>query len=250
MRVLLIEDSVFYQKIFQDFFDKHKIEHLICEHGMYALEALETDIFDVVFLDLKLPDIHGKDLYLEIIETQDTTVIPITGYQNEMSKFDDFLNEFEKYILKPFGEEEIISSLGLEEGVTQETNLKSKTTSSEKSRKDLMDFCSTVGPNLSRQLFDTFIVTLNTKVPALSSLYKQGHFFEIENTVHQLKSNCRYFGFYDFADICESIEHQMVSDPTNMAEGHLDTLLDMSEGIHETLEWARSELSQLQGYAA
>jgi HPt (histidine-containing phosphotransfer) domain-containing protein len=113
-----------------------------------------------------------------------------------------------------------------------------------------MDFCSTVGPKLSRKLFDTFIISLNTKVPALNSLYKQGHFYEIENTVHQLKSNCRYFGFYEFADICETIEHQMISDPKNMAQGQIDILLDMTGGILETLKWAQGELSQLQQRSA
>jgi len=246
MRVLIIEDSVFYQNVFENFFKKNNIEHLICEHGSYALEALSTEIFDIVFLDLKLPDYNGKDLYLEIIETQDITVIPITGYEKEFMESHEFFSSFDDYIIKPFDDDEILACLDQNALLSKDTQLTTVENTSKQSRTDLIDFCNTVGTKLSNQLFDEFIRTVNTKIPVLPSLYKQGHYFEIENTVHQLKANCRYFGFYEFADVCELIERQIVIDPSKLIQERLDSLLDMTNDMHQTIDWARAELQKMK----
>jgi|GEM_PF-4170174 len=245
MRVLVIEDSVFYQNIYQKFCEKYDLECVICEHGTYALEALSTDIFDIVFLDLKLPDCNGKDIYFEICELQDTKVVPVTGYEKEIHEGVDFFSMFKDYIFKPFDERELLQALNIsvDEEARKET-FKAKRSNNISSKADLMDFCHTVGFKLSNKLFDEFLKSLNIKVPSLPSLYRQGHYFEVENTVHQLKANCRYFGFYGFADICERIERQISTDPHLYVQDQLDHLINLSGDLRQSINWARNELRQ------
>ncbi len=240
MKVLLVEDSVFYQKIFINVFEKNNIDHEICEHGCYALEALAESEFDYIFLDLKLPDMNGSEIYTEYLQNSDSIIIPITGYQEELA---ESLALFDQYLLKPFGEEEILACIG-DLGEPNNTQVqKSDVHAVIEGRRFLLNFCQTMGYTLSNQLLDNFTETLNTEIPMLHRLYSQGHLYQVENTVHQVKSNARYFGFKQFADICESIETTIISGPNPTIPNQINTLLDMTGDLHETIKWAKTKLS-------
>lgn len=76
--------------------------------GSEALRLLKTDPFDLLLLDLKLPDMAGLDVLREIKDLGlNTSVIIITGYASVESAVEAMKLGASDYVKKPFGTQEI-----------------------------------------------------------------------------------------------------------------------------------------------
>lgn len=77
--------------------------------GRVALEkAKETD-FDVVILDIKLPDILGDEVARELKKLdEDTRIVLITGYPSFKDCIDALDIGIEEILLKPIGTTELL----------------------------------------------------------------------------------------------------------------------------------------------
>jgi DNA-binding NtrC family response regulator len=92
------------------------LEHAECntrsaENGKKALQVMEQYPFDVVLLDLRMPDQDGMDL-LKIIKNRwpSSEVIVITGYPSiESAKQAVRLGAFD-YLTKPVGPDEVVKA--------------------------------------------------------------------------------------------------------------------------------------------
>jgi len=76
--------------------------------GNTALEATETDKFDLLILDSNVPGITGIELIKELRKYNDTTpIIMITAYQDTTHLKNAFTNGCNDYIKKPFELDEL-----------------------------------------------------------------------------------------------------------------------------------------------
>ena len=67
-RILIIEDEADISNIIKNVMGLAQIECAIASNGKQALELLAKHQFDALILDLTLPDVHGVDLYHQIIK--------------------------------------------------------------------------------------------------------------------------------------------------------------------------------------
>jgi PAS domain S-box-containing protein len=59
LRVLLVEDEAFNRLYFQTLMEKLGLDYTIAEGGYAAIEASKTKQFDVIFMDLHMPELSG-----------------------------------------------------------------------------------------------------------------------------------------------------------------------------------------------
>mgnify|MGYP001574580833 FL=1 len=89
------------------------------QNGIQGLKMIEEERFDLVFTDLKMPDIDGMEV-LRIIKQRwpETGVIIITGYQTVDSAVKAIKLGAYDYIEKPFTPDGIINAVNraLEDG--------------------------------------------------------------------------------------------------------------------------------------
>jgi len=80
----------------------------LAERGRQGLASLESEPFDVVLVDLKLPDIGGMDILRRAPEAfPDVPIIVITGYSSVRSAVEAIkLGAFD-YLAKPFSPDEL-----------------------------------------------------------------------------------------------------------------------------------------------
>ena len=79
--------------------------------GEEGLKKYRENCYDIIFLDLGLPDIHGLEILEEIKSSNpDIPVVIVTAYGKSGSKATMRLNA-DKYIDKPFDEEDIIKAI-------------------------------------------------------------------------------------------------------------------------------------------
>jgi two-component system chemotaxis sensor kinase CheA len=67
-RVLLVEDTAFFQKLIADYLRSDGFEVTVAAHGQQAIELLETGGFDVIVSDIEMPVMDGMRLARAIRE--------------------------------------------------------------------------------------------------------------------------------------------------------------------------------------
>lgn len=79
--VLVVDDDPALQTLFKQFLKKAGFGRIVVGTGAEALSYAEKQRFDLVFLDLKLPDLPGDELYAKLkAQYPDLPIVIITGY--------------------------------------------------------------------------------------------------------------------------------------------------------------------------
>lgn len=82
-KILIIDDEISIRESLFQYFTKEGYEVDLAPDGKTAKELFSKYEYDVAFLDLKLPDIHGLDLLKELMENvMETQIIVISAYGN------------------------------------------------------------------------------------------------------------------------------------------------------------------------
>ncbi len=79
--VLILDDDKAMQEFFLRFLKKYGFSRVICGTAKEALAALRKQSFQMFFLDLKLPDMDGDEVFRETKAIDpDLPIVVITGY--------------------------------------------------------------------------------------------------------------------------------------------------------------------------
>ena len=82
-RILVVDDDTSILRGFRLFFEKAGYIVETAETGKEALIHLKSAKFDLCLVDVKLPDMDGTELLLEMKENPETVKIVITGFSSE-----------------------------------------------------------------------------------------------------------------------------------------------------------------------
>ena len=103
INILIIDDDFPICKSISRIMEKKGYIPYIASTLKEGLEFIKSKLFDVIFLDVKLPDGDGLDYIKEIRETSpNTEVVIITGYEIENGPKVAFAHGAYDYIVKPF----------------------------------------------------------------------------------------------------------------------------------------------------
>ncbi len=80
--VLIVEDDAFIRDITTIKFSEHTYEVVACASAEAALEAIDARAFDVVLLDLDLPDMSGLELLTAIRAHKNGISIKVIVFSN------------------------------------------------------------------------------------------------------------------------------------------------------------------------
>ena len=106
MRILLVEDDLVSITFSTSLLRKLGHEVIVAENGRECLIVLENGLFDIVLMDINMPDMNGEEALRGIRRNEQEThlhqkVIALTAYSLHGDK-DKFLEEgFDGYVSKP-----------------------------------------------------------------------------------------------------------------------------------------------------
>jgi PAS domain S-box-containing protein len=116
LHILLAEDNPVNQLVALRLLEKHGHTVVVAANGKKALEALENEGFDLILMDVQMPELSGLEATLTIREKEKTTGkhIPIVAMTAHAMKGDEerFLaSGMDSYLTKPLRTETLLSLL-------------------------------------------------------------------------------------------------------------------------------------------
>lgn len=108
-KILIVEDDLSIAELEKDYLELEGFEVKICNNGVDGLNALKTNVFDLLILDVMLPKIDGLTILRSIQEDKDIPVLLVSAKKEDIDKIKGLSLGADDYITKPFNPSELVA---------------------------------------------------------------------------------------------------------------------------------------------
>jgi len=110
-RILVIDDDVNILRVFRRILEKEGYIVETVETGKEALKKIHKEKFNVCLVDVRLPDMDGIELLLDIAETPETIKIIVTGFSSEEVEKKAAHYGADLFLVKPVKAEDLLAAV-------------------------------------------------------------------------------------------------------------------------------------------
>ncbi|HPE75449.1 MAG TPA: response regulator [Draconibacterium sp.] len=118
MKILLVEDNLMNQKVVMFNLKKLDCEITAVSNGKEAIETFKSNKYDIVLMDIMLPEKNGYEITIEIREFEKinevknpVTIIALTANTYENDKEKCLSVGMNDYLSKPFSAQQLINTI-------------------------------------------------------------------------------------------------------------------------------------------
>lgn len=108
-RILIIEDDESIAKLQKDYLEIAGFEVDICLTGLEGLNALRQNTYNLLILDVMLPEMDGYDILRSMQDSKDIPVLMVSAKKEEIDKIRGLSLGADDYITKPFSPGELVA---------------------------------------------------------------------------------------------------------------------------------------------
>ncbi|MFT8321298.1 MAG: response regulator transcription factor [Bacillus sp. (in: firmicutes)] len=110
-RILIIEDEKNLARFIELELVYEGYEASVCSDGRTGLNKAMTESWDVILLDLMLPELNGIEVCRRIRQVKETPILMITARDSVLDKVSGLDSGADDYLVKPFAIEELLARL-------------------------------------------------------------------------------------------------------------------------------------------
>jgi CheY-like chemotaxis protein len=243
LRILLAEDNAVNQKVALAILDRLGYRADVAWNGLEALEALERQPYDVVLMDVQMPELDGLDASRRICERWPPEVRPRIIAMTANAMLEDreacFAAGMDDYVAKP------IRPDALAEALRQVRRLAGVVDASSAARLHLeagaLDSLRELGgDDFLTEVIDEFLVDAPKLLTTLRGALDQDDADELRRAAHTLKSNGATLGAGDFSELCRTLEERAKNRKLTGATDLIDGIENEYCRLQEALAALRS----------
>lgn len=108
-KILIIEDEDAIADLEKDYLELSGFEVEIEANGLMGLERSLKDEYDLIILDLMLPDMDGFEICKKIREKKNTPIIMVSAKKDDIDKIRGLGLGADDYMTKPFSPSELVA---------------------------------------------------------------------------------------------------------------------------------------------
>jgi PAS domain S-box-containing protein len=212
LRILLAEDNPMNQKVALLLLERMGYRADVASNGLEALEALERQPYDVVLMDVQMPELDGLDTTRRICERWAADARPriIAMTANAMLEDRDACFEagMDDYIAKPIRPDELAEALRRVRPLPETREARSADGGARLEAPSLESLRGLGGDDLVAQVIDAFLADAPNVLATLRLSLEQGDADDLRRAAHTLKSNAATIGGTAFSELCHELEHR------------------------------------------
>lgn len=231
VRVLLCEDNLLNQRLAQNVLARFGFDVMVAENGKQALQLLRQETFDVVLMDLQMPEMDGyaathairHDLHLDL------PIIAMTAHLFPKEKERCLQMGMNDYIPKPFKQEELYQKICFV--------LQNKFSHFSINLTYLQEL-SGGDADFEQEIIDTFLDEMPRQMELLQAAFDDNDTDAMAKIAHKMKTSCAIVGIPKLTHLVFSIEKST----TNALAA--ETLRDSIDTIKRILDSCYQQLRQ------
>jgi two-component system, OmpR family, response regulator RegX3 len=110
-KILIIEDEISFSEALSFLLEKEGYATRIAETGKEGLDAFKSDTYDLILLDLMIPEISGIDVCRTIRTSSNVPIIMLTAKDSEIDKVVGLELGADDYVTKPYSSRELVARI-------------------------------------------------------------------------------------------------------------------------------------------
>lgn len=110
-KILIVEDESSFSEAISFLLGKEGFETDVAENGRAALELFKASAYDLVLLDLMIPEVSGIDVCRAIRTTSMVPIIMLTAKDSEVDKVVGLELGADDYVTKPYSSRELVARI-------------------------------------------------------------------------------------------------------------------------------------------
>ncbi len=111
-KLLIVDDDIHLRKLVLTYAELAGYQCEESENGQKAIEKINSIQFDIIILDVMMPEFDGFETLVEIRKESQVPVIMLTSRSEEYDKLLGFHLGADDYVLKPFSPKELMARIG------------------------------------------------------------------------------------------------------------------------------------------
>ena len=107
-KLLVVDDEKMIRELIKKYaiFEGHEVTE--AEDGMAAIEKCKNEIFDLIIMDVMMPELDGFSACKEIRKFTDTPIVMLSARGEEYDRIHGFEIGVDDYVVKPFSPKELM----------------------------------------------------------------------------------------------------------------------------------------------
>jgi two-component system response regulator RegX3 len=110
-KILIVEDETSFSEAISFLLGKEGFETDVAENGRVALELFKSHAYDLILLDLMIPEVSGIDVCRAIRTTSMVPIIMLTAKDSEVDKVVGLELGADDYVTKPYSSRELVARI-------------------------------------------------------------------------------------------------------------------------------------------
>ena len=267
LRILLAEDNAINQKLALLILERLGYRADVAENGLQVVERLAQQVYDVVLMDMQMPELDGleatRQIRREISPERQPHIIAMTANAMQGDRELCLAAGMNDYVSKPIHVEELVRALK----ETHPLAVPSLPAQVPEPRPEkvlapaTMEKETAIPGVIDRAAFKRLEKTLGSRAPTmlpvlLDSFFKdavklqaqarqalaEGKTEELRRAAHTLKSNSNNFGAMTLAELCQELENLAKEGKSDGAEALLTRIEKEYGNARDALQIMRKEL--------
>jgi CheY-like chemotaxis protein len=217
LRILIVDDEEYNRLLLKKILERWNIKCDDAFSGMEAIQILKERRYDILFMDIRMPDIDGIKTARFIrndlkISEKDMQVIMISAGQDLKIKE----NGINAYIRKPFTEELLLFTIlsvrkNLPQAISEERENEEKVKPDENQKINLNNLYHISGGDndFVKQMLTTFISSTSSGLSEMQLAVSSGNRESVANLAHKMLAPCRHIGAMELYSLLRKIEENI-----------------------------------------
>ncbi|WP_299735316.1 response regulator [uncultured Endozoicomonas sp.] len=245
LNILAVDDNPVNLKLIKSMLEKFGQNLSSAENGYKAIELCKKSQFDIIFMDVQMPEIDGLEVTRRIRSNipgnQRTPIIAVTAHALPEEKKALLQNGFDDYLSKPVNEKHIVSMLNqwaqagnktvVKKQPPEPANHPEKNNSNAPVDMDLAVQLAAGNSDLALEMLSMMKDGLDDDLKTLQQSWQNNDCPAMLERVHRLHGACRYCGVPELEKICNRLETRLkktgnLSDP-DIADDYQKLLLSI-----------------------
>ncbi len=210
LRIVIAEDNPVNQVVVQRFLERLGYRADSVANGIELLQALQRKDYDLVFMDIQMPEMDGLEatrrIRAQFSPERQPRIIGLTAYAFPADVKTCFAAGMDDYLSKPISFEAFLQVLN--------RHIPPKEVSADRLN-GLAQPSVPVG-NILNQLGDAreevvqlFLTETQRNLAALEAAFQQGDVILMQEAVHKFKTGCGYLGATELFRLCLQVENEV-----------------------------------------
>ncbi len=220
LRILLAEDNVVNQKLALRLLQQMGYRADLASNGIEAVESVQRQTYDVVLMDVQMPEMDGLDASRQICAQwgpqERPRIVAMTANAMQGDRDMCLAAGMDDYVTKPIRVEQLVEALN--QVPARKESMMSAPTIDRATFDALKD---TTGAEFALELVDTFLEEAPSMLNDLRDAQAAQDADKFRRAAHSLKSNCNTFGALTMGAMARELEFmhvaQVAQDPKPLA---------------------------------